>query len=120
MRSAGSLQPPTDPYIDYIIGRSVGLTGKAARGLGAGAAVPRQYMTQQWHPETQVELPHEDVAHGFSRESSELLRQAHDLPQSRAESIGVLLRNAGYQSRILKNGAKTSLFWGQRQGRKAA
>lgn len=41
-----------------------------------GAVVPRYYMTQQWHSETQVilELPHEEVAHGFCRESSELLR----------------------------------------------
>jgi len=41
-----------------------------------GRGVPAHYMTTQWHPETQVvpELPHEDVAHGFCRESSELLR----------------------------------------------
>ncbi len=46
------------------------------QGLIDDASVPRHYMTQQWHPETQVvpELPHEEVAHGFCRESSELLR----------------------------------------------
>jgi len=41
-----------------------------------GADVPGWFMTRQWHPETQyVEgLPHEQLAHDFCRESSELLR----------------------------------------------
>ena len=41
-----------------------------------GADVPGWYMTRQWHPETQfIEgLPHEQLAHDFCRESSELLR----------------------------------------------
>jgi|GEM_PF-1534772 len=41
-----------------------------------GRGVPDHYMTTQWHSETQhiPTLPHEDVAHEFCRESSELLR----------------------------------------------
>ena len=41
-----------------------------------GRDVPRHYMTEQWHPTNLFVpgLPHEQLAHDFCRESSELLR----------------------------------------------
>lgn len=41
-----------------------------------GMEVPRRYMTEQWHPVNAyiAGLPHEETAHAFCRESSELLR----------------------------------------------
>lgn len=41
-----------------------------------GRAVPKHFMTSQWHPVNQfvASLPHEEAAHTFCHESSELLR----------------------------------------------
>jgi FkbM family methyltransferase len=41
-----------------------------------GMEVPRHYMTEQWHPVNAyiAGLPHEETAHAFCQESSELLR----------------------------------------------
>lgn len=41
-----------------------------------GMDVPRNYMTEQWHPVNAyiAGLPHEETAHAFCQESSELLR----------------------------------------------